>query len=246
MVGEEQNAASDPLNVVTDVPGVFGVDIDLHGQLVQIVHEALEWLNSNHLSSEGLWRVSGSRREVKKSMAVVEQSKSFPFDEIGNFALMTGLLISFLQQIPGGLIDTETTTELLAVSGGTDASSERLVQFIESRISANKFRLFELLMHHWRLVVATSDNKMNASAVATCVFAVVFPGVMDMKLIGVVNQMLSDKVEEADTGNHMCNIMSGAVPGYTPLDEADATEVVVLHDSDPSGYLVLLLYTGSV
>ena len=51
---------------------------------------------------------------------------------------------------------------------------------------------------------------------------------------------------EADTDDHMCNIMSGAVPGYTALDEAGATEVVVLHDSDPSGYLVLLLYTGSV
>ena len=50
---------------------------------------------------------------------------------------------------------------------------------------------------------------------------------------------------EADTDDHMCDIMSGAVPGYTPLDEADASEVV-LHDSDPSGYLVLLLCTGSV
>jgi len=160
---------------VADLPGVFGVDIDQHGELVQIVQGGIEWLNTNHLASEGLWRTDfyfeptslhgstlAARDSVRGLIEVVNQERSFLVDDISNFdgSLMTGLLIKFLQQIPGGLVNAETIGELLVVFDRTGTTSEGLIEFIKNRISENKFTLLQLLLDHWRLVVATHGNKM--------------------------------------------------------------------------------------
>ena len=195
-----------------DPEGIFGIDIDLHADVLRQVDTALQWLNENHLMNEGLWRVSGSRTEVKRLRAVVDEQGGFPLDEIAKSELMTGLLVLFLQRLPGGLIDIETTAIVL----NGECTAESVMQIIVTRISTNKFQLLNMFLDHWRRVVLTPENKLNANGIATCVFGVVFPGIIDMRLIPIVENMLktpqATKVDMNESNNgHDWQTTSGAL-----------------------------------
>merc|ERR1740115_564429 len=101
---------------------------------------------------------------------------------------MTGLLVRFLKQIPGGLVDAATSEELVS-SFTSETSAEDLLCFIKGRLSNRKYELFVVFLDHWKRVVSTDENKMDASGVATCVFTVVF-SVVDLVLIEVLARML--------------------------------------------------------
>ena len=154
------------------LPGVFGQNVDSFN-LLPVVSNALQWLTDNHLQAEGLWRLEGTRLEADRLQIVVDESKSFPVHQIARCEIMTVLLVRFLQQIPGGLVDVETCDEL--VSHFTpETPVEDLIQMVKSHISDRKYELFVAFVDHWKLVVATKENKMEAESVATCVFAAVF------------------------------------------------------------------------
>merc|ERR1740117_2407314 len=166
---------------------VYGVDVDCFN-LLPVVSSALQWLTDNQLQSEGLWRTCGSKKELSRLEIIVDESGAFPANEIVKAELMTGLLVRFLKQIPGGLVDA-TTSEDLAIIFGPEIPAEDLLCFIKGRLSNRKFELFVVFLDHWKHVVSTDENKMDASGVATCVFSVVF-SVVDLVLIEVLARML--------------------------------------------------------
>ena len=84
---------------VAEETGIFGVNVDLNTNVLKQVRVALQWLNTDHLLDEGLWRVSGSNREVMQLRAVTDEQAAFPLDQIESSALMTSLLVKFLQQV---------------------------------------------------------------------------------------------------------------------------------------------------
>ena len=77
----------------------------------------------------------------------------------------------------GSFSHTETIGAVLNHTADDSWISESVMQMIVSRISANKYELFELFLDHWKLVVGTAENRMDANGLATCVFAALFSGV---------------------------------------------------------------------
>ena len=210
----------------SDPEGIFGIDIDLCAGVLRQVDAALQWLNENHLMNEGLWRVSGSRTEVKRLRAVVDERGGFPLDEIEKSELMTGLLVLFLQRLPGGLIDIETTAIVL----NGEYTAENVMQIIVTRISTNKFQLLNMFLDHWRRVVLTPENKLNANGIATCVFGVVFPGIMDMRLIPIVENLLKTQATKVDMNE------SNSGPGWQTMNGA-LREQPTINVDDPENRL---------
>ena len=180
------------------LPAVYGVDIDLY-EFLPIVDTALEWLNSNHLKNEGIWRTSGSKKEISKLQAVTDEMHGFPIHEIQKSEIMTGLLTRFLEEMPGGLIDADTTEDVLSFySTSSDVTRKQLTDNITRTLSIKKRQLFSAFVNHWQQVVATKENLMDAKGVATCVFPVVFPSKMDLTLVEILATIFeTDEVQKA-------------------------------------------------
>ena len=190
--GVEELAAESEAAEAEKVPGIFGVDVDLHAGVLRHVQTALDWLSTNHLATEGLWRVSGSQQEVKRLEALADKVGAFPLDEIQNSANMTSLLVHLLQQLPGGLIDAETTRDLLGCFSNPNQTAAHLslMEVIKIRMSVNKYELLHLFLGHWRQVISTTENTLSAHDISTCVYVIVFPCVTDLKLIALLENLL--------------------------------------------------------
>ena len=131
-------------------------------------------------------RKSAKKKEVDQFELMVNQRSAFPLDKIPNPAIMTSLLLRLLQQLPRGLIDAETTKEVLASCSDGHSTTMNQMEIVESRISESKYELLHMFLAHWSKVVSTTENKMTANGMSTCVFAVVFPGALDLNLVLVI------------------------------------------------------------
>ena len=200
------------VELVDEPVAVIGVDIDVHTAVLGEADKALQWLTSQHLQLEGLWRTSPSKKEVRRLVGVTNNLGAFPWEELIRPELVTSLLINLLQKLPEGLVDGPTTAAVLEKFNSSETTAESLLEFIRGSISANKWQLMQLFVDHWRLVVGTAENKMNANGVATCVFAVVFPCVMDMKLIEVLEKILDNAPADLQVSQSDPQVPTAAPP----------------------------------
>ena len=218
----KQSLQADANTDVTEpeLVGIFGIDVDIHPGILKHIEAALVWLATSHLTKEGLWRVSGSKKNVRRLRGVIDERKAFPLDEIEDPAIVTSLMIYFLQQVPNGLIDTATTAVLLEAFEDADPTADSLMEIIHTRASASKYQLLCMLLRHWRQVVGTEENRMNANGVSTCVFAVVFPGVTDMllaqSLISLLESLLAAPSGDVDADISNLGAKSEAAEANNP------------------------------
>lgn len=73
--------------------GVFGVDVDKHGHLVDVLREALHWFSPVHLQSEGLWRTCGSKVQISKLQEETDRTGRFPVESIEHCEVLVGVLV---------------------------------------------------------------------------------------------------------------------------------------------------------
>ena len=73
--------------------GVFGVDVDIHGHLVDVLREALHWFSPVHLQSEGLWRTCGSKVQISMLQEETDRTGRFPVESIERCEVLVGALV---------------------------------------------------------------------------------------------------------------------------------------------------------
>ena len=176
---------------------MFGVELDDNSNVLPVIAKALDWLEKHHLDAEGLWRTSGSKTEIAKLQAVADQTSTIPLDSGQNPHNVTNLLVRFMECIPGGLVGSSTATELLASGSMLGKSTvfigvtHALFEILNRQLTGSQRELLGRLLQHWQRVVDCEENRMEAKAVATCVFAAVFAGSVDLRLILVLESLIT-------------------------------------------------------
>ena len=144
---------------------VFGADPS-DGRALQVVQRAVEWLDANHLHTQGLWRQSGNRRSVSKLRATVNERGELPLEELQDPHDTTALLVRLLSDMPGRLVCTAVVQQLIdQTSSQPDNDQGQLLAVARREMSTMKRQIFECLLEHWRRVIGCKENKMDSRAV---------------------------------------------------------------------------------
>ena len=182
---------------------MFGVELDNNSNVLPVIAKALDWLEK-HLDAEGLWRTLRSKTEITKLQAITEQTSTIPLDWDQNPHNVTNLLVRFMERIPGGLVGSSTATELLASGSMLGKSTvfigvtHALFEILNRQLTGSQRELLGRLLQHWQRVVDCEENRMEAKAVATCVFAAVFAGSVDLRLILVLESLIAAPKQVSD------------------------------------------------
>ena len=161
-----------------------------------MVDDALSFLERHYLTHEGLWRKAGSRSQIDNAALVTNQDGRFPCEKIKPDDI-TSLLVRFMRDLPGGMVSAEAITQMLTV----EPDARMYLKIINHFSSPAKKQLFERMLKHWQRVITCEENRMDAKATATCVFAVVFKEKLDVKMIDVLACIFdpSAPVQQAQT-----------------------------------------------
>ena len=162
-----ESAASDQAVEALDLSSsIFGAQPDLDTRVLPAVQAALRCLE-RAAGEEGIWRKAGNKSTI---IALVQATRGcFPLEEAGNQChVVTGMLVRFLQAIPGGLIPDETVRKL--VDSGASTESE-VATLLQHNLSEAHWLLLSAFVEQWRLVTLAEDSsRMDAKNMATCVF----------------------------------------------------------------------------
>eukprot|EP01114_Cavostelium_apophysatum_P013727 TRINITY_DN3389_c0_g1_i4.p1 TRINITY_DN3389_c0_g1~~TRINITY_DN3389_c0_g1_i4.p1 ORF type:complete len:1054 (-),score=303.82 TRINITY_DN3389_c0_g1_i4:634-3795(-) len=155
-------------------PGlVFGVPLDSllqreGGQLPRLVEACTEWIESNALEVEGIYRMSGNKVQMEDMKATVDQGEPIDLNATGlqikDVHMITGLLKAYLRAMPEPLLTFDLYPEFAAIPDVTshDEQIAKLSALIE-RLPNENLRLLKKLLSHLTAVASkSSSNKMGA------------------------------------------------------------------------------------
>ena len=165
---------------VEEAERLFGADID--GEKGPRVQSIVAWalgeldrVSSEEFSEEGLWRRSGSKKDLGILQRNASLSQRLDMLEIDQKKIschtLANALLRFLKDIPGSLIDEKS---MMQVVQDPEASASDVLDVLEYEMSESKFKILCLFLKHWIHVADPKvDNRMDADAVSTCVYCVI-------------------------------------------------------------------------
>ncbi|KAN0025898.1 hypothetical protein ACTFIU_001660 [Dictyostelium citrinum] len=140
------------------------ITTQIHLKIPFILYICLNYIIAKGTKEEGIFRVSGSLREVQELQEHFEQGREIDLDQHDIHAI-SGLVKTFFRKLPHTLVpadlDEYSTSVQLAASQTEDEKIQEF-KFIFESISENSFHIFELLLYCLRLIVRNeSFNKMT-------------------------------------------------------------------------------------
>ncbi|XP_073457029.1 protein FAM13A isoform X2 [Aquarana catesbeiana] len=188
---------------------VFGVPLrDLHkeGLVVNgvpaLVWNVVEYLRSEGVTHEGLFRVNGNVKVVEQLRLKYESGEPLSLLEDGDVYSAASLLKLFLREMPDGVISTALLPKFIQIyqETGSDAQRENRLKELIHELPDTHYSLLKYLCHFLTQVVERhAENKMNIYNLAT-VFGPncfhVSPGFEGMKQQEVCNKIVAKLLED--------------------------------------------------
>ncbi|XP_040183429.1 protein FAM13A isoform X2 [Rana temporaria] len=188
---------------------VFGVPLrDLHkeGLVVNgvpaLVWNVVEYLRSEGVTHEGLFRVNGNVKVVEQLRLKYESGEPLTLSEDGDVYSAASLLKLFLREMPDGVISAALLPKFIHIyqETGSDAQRENRLKELIHELPDTHYSLLKYLCHFLTQVVERhAENKMNIYNLAT-VFGPncfhVSPGFEGMKQQEVCNKIVAKLLED--------------------------------------------------
>lgn len=156
---------------------VFGVPLrDLHkeGLVVNgvpaLVWNVVEYLRSEGVTHEGLFRVNGNVKVVEQLRLKYESGEPLSLLEDGDVYSAASLLKLFLREMPDGVISTPLLPKFIQIyqETGSDAQRENRLKELIHELPDTHYSLLKYLCHFLTQVVERhAENKMNIYNLAT-------------------------------------------------------------------------------
>ncbi|XP_077332626.1 protein FAM13A isoform X4 [Lithobates pipiens] len=188
---------------------VFGVPLrDLHkeGLVVNgvpaLVWNVVEYLRSEGVTHEGLFRVNGNVKVVEQLRLKYESGEPLTLLEDGDVYSAASLLKLFLREMPDGVISAALLPKFIQIyqETGSDTQRENRLKELIHELPDTHYSLLKYLCHFLTQVVERhAENKMNIYNLAT-VFGPncfhVSPGFEGMKQQEVCNKIVAKLLED--------------------------------------------------
>ncbi|XP_063773096.1 protein FAM13A-like isoform X1 [Pseudophryne corroboree] len=215
----KKGVATDPGTVQPPIPSgkVFGVplaELEKDGLMMDgvpaVVWSMVEYLRSEGISYEGIFRVNGNVRLVNELREKYDRSEPVTLPEQGNVPAAASLLKLFLREIPDGLISAAAVTQLMQCyqENEGDTPPERSWMEVINELPEAHYRLLNYICHFLAQVAAHSaDNKMDANNLAI-VFGPncfrVAPDIDGVKQQAICNKIMAELLNEYTKTSNAC------------------------------------------
>ncbi|XP_056423612.1 protein FAM13A isoform X3 [Hyla sarda] len=188
---------------------VFGVPLkDLHkrGLIVNgvpaVVCSLVEYLRSEGMAQEGLFRINGNVKIVEQLRVKYENGEQVTLPEDGDVHSAASLLKLFLRELPDGVICSAMLPQLIQVyqESGSDIHRESSLKKLIKELPDTHYSLLKYLCHFLTQVVQHhAVNKMNVYNLATVFgpsYFHVCPGFEGMKQQEICNKIVAKLLED--------------------------------------------------
>ncbi|XP_073494166.1 protein FAM13A isoform X3 [Phyllobates terribilis] len=187
----------------------FGVPLkDLHKEglvmngVPAVVWSVVEYLRSEGMTQEGLFRINGNVKVVEQLRVKYENGEQVTLPEDGDVHSAASLLKLFLREMPDGVISTAMLPRFIQIyqESGSDAHRENGLKELIKELPDTHYTLLKYLCHFLtQLVQHHSENKMNVYNLAM-VFGPncfhVSPGFEGMKQQEICNKIVAKLLED--------------------------------------------------
>ncbi|XP_073446331.1 protein FAM13A isoform X2 [Dendrobates tinctorius] len=187
----------------------FGVPLkDLHKEglimngVPAVVWSVVEYLRSEGMTQEGLFRINGNVKVVEHLRVKYENGEQVILPEDGDVHSAASLLKLFLREMPDGVISTAMLPRFIQIyqESGSDAHRENCLKELIKELPDTHYTLLKYLCHFLtQLVEHRTENKMNVYNLAT-VFGPncfhVSPGFEGMKQQEICNKIVAKLLED--------------------------------------------------
>ncbi|XP_069834408.1 protein FAM13A isoform X2 [Dendropsophus ebraccatus] len=193
------------------MPGrkVFGVPLkDLHKEglvmngVPAVVWSVVEYLRSEGITQEGLFRINGNVKVVEQLRVKYENGEQVTLPEDGDVHSAASLLKLFLREMPDGVISSAMLPRFIQVyqESESDARRERSLKELIKELPDTHYSLLKYLCHFLTQVVQHhAENKMNVYNLSTVFGPSCFhvsPGFEGMKQQEICNKILAKLLED--------------------------------------------------
>ncbi|EDQ87173.1 uncharacterized protein MONBRDRAFT_27620 [Monosiga brevicollis MX1] len=163
--------------VITDVDNQGLVEAQLDTHTPSAIRDCLAYLSTPRaLREEGLFRIPGDQRHVRRLYELFEQGEPLRLDEILEPAIVCGLLKLLLKELKLPVDGTTQRRLLKAVDQSTGPSqSLRRCRKTVAVLSPFRFGMLQALVLLLRRIIATPGNLMTAANLTTAVGPTLFP-----------------------------------------------------------------------
>ena len=168
-------ASAKDVSAIAKVGQIFGADVDASKTVLNAVTGALASLEANWLHTEGLW--------------YLWMDKTGPSPMHDDSYTLVNMMVRFLAMVPGKLISEATAARLVEA---LPVSADNFNNILRESTSPVKAAVFGAFVAHWQRVAAVHQDLMAVTALATCVFGVLFDGPMNPKLALVVQHFIDN------------------------------------------------------
>ncbi|XP_066430138.1 protein FAM13A isoform X2 [Eleutherodactylus coqui] len=188
---------------------VFGVPLkDLHKEglvingVPAVVWSVVEYLRSEGLTQEGLFRINGNVKVVEQLRLKYENGEQVTLPEDGDVHSAASLLKLFLREMPDGVISAALLPRFIQVyqESGSDAQRESSLKELLKELPDTHCSLLKYLCHFLTQVVQHHTvNKMNVYNLATVFgpsYFHVSPGFEGMKQQEICNKIVAKLLED--------------------------------------------------
>ncbi|KAM4050321.1 protein FAM13A isoform 2-T2 [Anomaloglossus baeobatrachus] len=155
----------------------FGVPLkDLHKEglimngVPAVVWSVVEYLRSEGMTQEGLFRINGNVKVVEQLRVKYENGEQVTLSEDGDVHSAASLLKLFLREMPDGVISTAMLPRFIQIyqESGCDAHRENSLKELIKELPDTHYTLLKYLCHFLtQMVQHHSENKMNVYNLAT-------------------------------------------------------------------------------
>ncbi|XP_077133213.1 protein FAM13A isoform X5 [Ranitomeya variabilis] len=187
----------------------FGVPLkDLHKEglvmngVPAVVWSIVEYLRSEGMTQEGLFRINGNVKVVEQLRVKYENGEQVTLPEDGDVHSAASLLKLFLREMPDGVISTAMLPRFIQIyqESGSDAHRENGLKELIKELPDTHYTLLKYLCHFLtQLVQHRTENKMNVYNLAM-VFGPncfhVSPGFEGMKQQEICNKIVAKLLED--------------------------------------------------
>ncbi|KXJ12172.1 Protein FAM13A [Exaiptasia diaphana] len=175
-LSRRKSSSSEPSELSSNTGKVFGVSLDesiKHNEgppVPWVVVRIVEYLSSHGLKSEGIFRVSGNKKNVDLMKAAFDRDGDADLEEIGDVMAVAGLLKQYLRDLPRPPIPQSLTQDFIKIhtNYGDDnkASLDELKRLLAKLPELNYHLLKYLCNFLVRVSEYEENNKMSSMALA--------------------------------------------------------------------------------
>eukprot|EP00727_Mastigamoeba_balamuthi_P009406 m51a1_g5088 putative domain-containing protein (956) ;mRNA; f:258437-262210 len=203
--------------------------VDPSGRVPPFVHGCIEYLD-NFLAEVGLFRLSGTTSDIRAIKEAWSSGKAVDLSDVVDPHVVTGLLKSYLREMPEPLFPYALNPTLLQCNREVDESQKiKEVAKVLRQLPAPSLAIAcDVVRHLSRVALHSAENKMHSTNLA-CVFA---PTIMRSKTL---QAMLSDNEGLSSVLAFMIDNCEKLFPEPPPLPSPSSSPRCPPHEDAAAG-----------